>query len=76
MPKTDRVIVEGINMVTKHLKPNPKMQTGGIIQKEAPVHVSNVMIWDEKAKSGTRVRHTETNGKKVRVAVKSGEIID
>jgi len=76
MPKTDRVIVEGINMVTKHQKPNPKMQTGGIFQKEASVHVSNVMIWDEKAKSGTRVRQTETNGKKVRVAVKSGEIID
>jgi large subunit ribosomal protein L24 len=76
MPKKDRVVVEGINMVTKHQKPNPRMQTGGIFQKEAPIHVSNVMIWDEKAKSGSRVRHTVDNGKKVRVAIKSGEVID
>lgn len=75
-PKQDRVIVEGVNMVTKHQKPNPRLQTGGIIQMEAPIHVSNVLIWDEKAKSGTRVRHTVNNGKKVRVSVKSGEIID
>lgn len=76
MPKEQRVVVEGINKVKKHTKPNPRMQTGGIFEKEAPIHVSNVMIWDEKAKSGSRVRHTENNGKKVRVAVKSGEIID
>jgi len=63
-------------MVTKHQKPNPRMQTGGIFQKEAPIHVSNVMIWDEKAKSGSRVCHTVDNGKKVRVAIKSGEVID
>lgn len=76
MPKEQRVVVEGINKVKKHTKPNPRMQTGGIFEKEAPIHVSNVMIWDEKAKSGSRVRHTVNNGKKVRVAVKSGEIID
>ncbi len=76
IPKTNRVIVEGINKVKKHQKPNARLQTGGIFEKEAAIHVSNVMIWDEKAKSGTRVRHTVDNGKKVRVAVKSGEIID
>ncbi len=76
MPKKDRVVVEGVNMVTKHQKPNPKMQTGGIIEQEAPIHVSNVMLWDEKAKAGTRVRFEEQNGKKVRVSVKSGNVID
>lgn len=76
MPKAERVIVEGVNVVKKHTKPNPRMQTGGIFEKEAPIHVSNVMVWDEKAKAGSRVRHTVNNGKKVRVTVKSGEVID
>jgi large subunit ribosomal protein L24 len=76
MPKQNRVLVEGVNMVTKHQKPNPKLQTGGIIQKEAPIHASNVMLFDKKSNSGTRVRYEIKNDKKVRVAVKSGEILD
>ncbi len=55
-PKKERVLVEGANMATKHQKPSQKVQQGGIVHQEAPIHVSNVMIWDEKAKGGTRVK--------------------
>jgi len=76
LPKKERVIVEGVNIVKKHQRPSPKLQQGGIIEKEAPIHVSNVMLYDSKAKSGTRVRYKIENGKKVRVSVKTGEVID
>lgn len=76
-PKKERVIVEGVNMVKKHQKPTPNMQQGGIIEKEAPIHVSNVMIYDSKAKQGVRVRYKKLeNGKKVRVSAKTGEVLD
>jgi len=76
-PKKERVIVEGVNMIKKHQKPTANMQQGGIIEKEAPIHVSNVMLYDSKAKSGTRVTYkTLEDGKKVRVSVKSGEVLD
>ncbi len=75
-PKKDRVLVEGVNMVTKHQKPNQKVQQGGIIHQEAAIHISNVMIYDKKAKAGTRVKFETKNDKKVRVSVKSGEILD
>ncbi len=80
--KKERVYVEGVNMVTKHQKPNPRMQTGGIIQQEAGIHVSNLMIWDEKSKAPSRIRTIRKQGKKdkkvmkYRVAVKSGEVLD
>ncbi len=80
--KKNRVFVEGVNMVTKHQKPNPRMQTGGIIQQEAGIHVSNVMVWDEKSKAPSRIRTIRKQDKKdkkvmkYRVAVKSGEIFD
>ena len=75
--KTERVIIEGVNMVTKHQKPTQKVQQGGIIHQEAAIHVSNVMIYDTKVKAGTRVKHQILeNGKKVRVSVKSGETIE
>lgn len=77
IPKQERVIVEGVNMVTKHQKPNQRLQTGGIIHQEAPIHVSNVMILDPKEKKPTRVASKVLkDGKKVRVAVKSGEVLD
>ncbi|SDL18157.1 50S ribosomal protein L24 [Natronincola ferrireducens] len=77
LPKEERVIVEGVNMVTKHQKPNPKTQQGGIIQQEAPVHVSNVMIFDKKANQGVRVGYKVlNNGEKVRVSKKTGEVLD
>lgn len=76
-PETNRVFVEGVNMVTKHQKPNMKVQNGGRIEKEGSVHASNVQLYDPKAKAGTRTRTEVTNtGKKVRVSVKTGEKLD
>lgn len=76
MPKANKVIVEGVNMVTKHQKPSQKVQQGGIVHQEAPINVSNIMLFDKKADSATRVSYRLENGKKVRVSVKSGEVID
>jgi large subunit ribosomal protein L24 len=77
IPKTKRVIVEGVNMVTKHQKPSAKVQQGGIIHQEAPIHVSNVMYYETKTKKGTRIGHKFLeDGKKVRVSVKTGEVLD
>ena len=72
----DRVIVEGVNRVKRHTKPTPKNPSGGIIEKEAPIHISNVMLLDTKTDQPTRVRFEEKDGKKVRVAVKSGTALD
>ena len=76
MPKNSRVIVEGVNMQTKHQKPSAQAQQGGIIQIEGSIDVSNVMAWDNKTKAPTRVGYKIENGKKVRIAKKSGEILD
>lgn len=77
LPKKNRVIVEGVNMITKHQKPNQQMQQGGIINQEAAIHSSNVMLWDKKANQGVRVGYKFlTDGKKVRVSKKTGEVID
>ncbi|MBX3228897.1 MAG: 50S ribosomal protein L24 [Labilithrix sp.] len=74
--ETDRVVVEGVNLVKRHMKPNPRMQQGGILEREQPLAASNVMLVDPKTGKGTRVRiKTDDKGKKVRVAVKSGEEI-
>jgi large subunit ribosomal protein L24 len=70
----DRVIVEGLNMVTKHQRPNARNQEGGKIQMEAPIHASNVMLVDPETKKPTRVKFEVKDGKKVRVA-KSGAVI-
>ena len=70
-----RVIVEGVNMVSKHTKPNAKQPQGGIIKHEAPVHVSNVNLIDPKSGKPTRVGFKVEDGKKVRIAKKSGEEI-
>jgi len=76
-PKKDRVLVEGVNLVKKHQKPNPANPQGGIVTQEAPIHVSNVLIADPKTGEPTRVGiKILENGKKVRYAKKSGEIID
>lgn len=76
LPKKNRVIVEGVNMVIKHQKPNPQLQQGGRIEQEAAIHASNVMLWDKKANQGVRVGYKLENGKKVRVSKKTGEVID
>lgn len=75
-PKTERVLVEGINMMKKHAKPSQDNQQGGILNQEAPIHVSNVMPIDPKTKEPTRVGYEIRDGKKVRIAKKSGEPLD
>ncbi|CAH0120724.1 50S ribosomal protein L24 [Paenibacillus sp. CECT 9249] len=76
-PRENRVLVEGVNMVKKHQKPNQANPQGGIIEQEAPIHVSNVMHVDPKSGKVTRIGYKVLdNGKKVRVAKKSGEVID
>jgi large subunit ribosomal protein L24 len=77
MPKESRVIIEGINMLTKHKKASNQMQQAGIIHQEGPVDASNVMIYCEKCKQGVRtsVKVLE-NGKKVRTCVKCGEMFE
>lgn len=73
----DRVIVEGVNRVKRHTKPTPKNPSGGIIEKEAAIHISNVMLLDTKLDKPTRVRFGRDNDdKKIRIAVKSGSTID
>lgn len=75
-PKKDRVIVEGVNIMKKHQKPSQMNPEGGILETEAPIHVSNVMHVDPESGERTRVRyHLNEDGKKVRIAVKSGKEI-
>ena len=71
----DRVIVEGVNMVSKHTKPNAKAPQGGIIKQEASIHISNVQLIDPVQNVATRVGHKVVDGKKIRYAKKSGEEI-
>jgi len=75
MPKDERVLVQGVQMVTKHKKPSQQSQ-GGLERMEAPIHVSNVALKDPKDGKPTRVGFEERDGKKVRVAKRSGEVID
>ena len=71
----DRAIVEGINMVSKHTKPNSKQPQGGIIKQEAPIHISNLNLIDPQSGKPTRVGYKLDGDKKIRYAKKSGEEI-
>ncbi|RYY53785.1 MAG: 50S ribosomal protein L24 [Chitinophagaceae bacterium] len=62
-----KVLVEGVNIITKHTKPSAQNTKGGIVKKEAPIHISNVMLWDAAQKSGARVTRVRTEGKTERV---------
>lgn len=68
-----KILVEGVNIVTKHTKPSAQNTKGGIVKQEAPISISNVMLWD--GKQGAKVKREERDGKKVRVSKKSGGII-
>ncbi|MBL7759688.1 MAG: 50S ribosomal protein L24 [Sediminibacterium sp.] len=70
-----RVVVEGVNIVTKHTKPSAQNTKGGIVKVEAPINISNVMLWDAKKGEPTKVKRTRENGKLIRVSKKSGEVI-
>lgn len=72
MPKENRLIVEGINRVWKHVKPSQRYPQGGRIQKDAPIHASNVMPVDPTTGKGVRVKFEMRDGKKHRIAVGSG----
>jgi len=76
MPKDGKIVVEGINIATRHRKPSQANPQGGIDRTPAPMHISKVALADPKDGKPTRVRFEEKDGKKVRVAVKSGETID
>jgi large subunit ribosomal protein L24 len=74
-PDKGRVLVEGVNIVSRHTKPSARDTKGGIVKREASVNISNVMLWDAKSGTGSKVKRTRENGKLVRVAKKSGEAI-
>ena len=74
-PAKDRAVVEGVNMVSKHTKPNSKQPQGGIIKKEAGIHISNLNLIDPQSGKPTRVGYRLEGDKKVRIAKKSGEEI-
>lgn len=75
-PKKDRILVEGVNMVQKHAKPSQDNPQGGILNQEAPIHVSNVLPIDPKSGEPTRVGFEIKDGKKIRIAKKSGAPLD
>ena len=75
MPKDGKVIVSGLNVAVRHRKPTQANPQGGLERREAPLHVSKVAIADPKTGKASRVRFEERDGKKVRVAAKSGELI-
>ena len=74
-PTEGRVLVEGVNLVTKHLKPNAQNPQGGIVKEEAYISISNVMLWDAKSKTGARVKRERTDSGFTRISKKSGEAI-
>ncbi|MDX2047351.1 MAG: 50S ribosomal protein L24 [Chitinophagaceae bacterium] len=74
-PDKARVLVEGVNIVTRHTKPSAKNTKGGLVKKEASVHISNVMLWDAKKAEPTKAKRTREGGKLIRVSKKSGEVI-
>ena len=74
MPKTNKVVVQGVNMVKRHTRPS-QTNAGGIISKEAPIDVSNVALIDPETGKPTRVGFKVVDGEKVRVAKKSGKVI-
>jgi large subunit ribosomal protein L24 len=75
-PKESRVVVVGVNMITRHTKPTQTNPQGGRVKVEAPIHVSNVALVDPKEKKPTRVGYKMVKDRKVRVAKRSGETID
>lgn len=75
-PDEQRVVVEGVNIIKRHTKPRPPNEPGGVIERPAPVHLSNVSLIDPKDNLPTRVRIQEIDGKKVRVSARSGEKLD
>lgn len=77
LPKLSKVVVKGVNVKTKHVKPQQEGETGQIVTFEAPIHSSNVMLYSNKQKVASRICYTfNSDGRKVRMLKKTGEIID
>ncbi len=78
LPETEKVVVENVNLVKKHTKPNPQRGvSGGIIEKEMPIHVSNVMLYNPQTKKGDRVGfRILADGRKVRIFKSTSEVVD
>ncbi|MDB9525878.1 50S ribosomal protein L24 [Oscillatoria sp. CS-180] len=77
IPRKSQILVKGVNIRTRHVKPSQEGQSGQIVTEEAPIHSSNVMLYSEKQKVASRIGYTFTeDGRKVRVLKKTGEIID
>lgn len=74
--KTNKVLVEGINMVKRHVKPGVVSKEGGIVNIEKPISASNVMYWDEKAAKTTRVGYKISDEKKYRISKKTGDVLE
>ena len=74
-PKTGKIIVEGVNIKKRHIKPNAMNPQGEVVEREMPIFSSKVMLWDEGAGKPTRVRQEIRDGKKVRISVVSGNEI-
>jgi large subunit ribosomal protein L24 len=74
-PDKSRILVEGVNIITRHTKPSAQNTKGGLVKKEASIHISNVMIWDAKTGEPTKVKRSRETGKLVRISKKSGEVI-
>jgi len=74
-PDKARVLVEGVNIITRHTKPSAQNTKGGLVKKEASLHISNVMLWDAKSGAPTKIKRNREDGKLVRVSKKSGEVI-
>jgi large subunit ribosomal protein L24 len=72
LTEKSKVIVEGVNIITKHTKPSAQNTKGGIVKKEAPIHISNVMLWDATAKAPSKMKRERVEGKSVRILKKSG----
>jgi large subunit ribosomal protein L24 len=71
----NKILVEGVNIITKHTKPSAQNTKGGIVKKEAPIHISNVLLWDVKTGAATKIKRSRVDGKLVRISKKSGEVI-
>ena len=75
LPEDAKVLIEGVNIQTRHTKPSAQNTKGGILKKEAPIAISNVMLWDAKAGAPSKIKRTRENDKLVRTSKKSGEVI-
>lgn len=76
-PKKNKILVEGVNIVKRHTRPSSRNQQGGIVEKEAPIHISNVMPWCEAINAPSKIKMKRLeNGRRVRVWAVNGEVVD